>query len=100
MLRPELERRVEIGLEVGRALAGDAVDEVEREVVEARVAKGVERAPHVVRAGTPLQHGEQLRLEALGAERDARDAASRSAARERGRDRLGIRLHRHLVGGR
>ena len=96
MLRPECERRLEIAVEIGRALARDPVDEIEREVVEAGLAKRVEGAADVVRAGAPLEHREQLRLEALRAERDAGDAGLAQRPGERGRDRLRVRLHGHL----
>ena len=97
MLRPERDRRGEVGLEVGDGLAGNAVDEVEREVVEAGVAQVRERAANVVRLRAALERVQQMRLERLRTERDSRDARCAKRARELGRDRLGIRLDRHLL---
>ena len=37
VIRPELERLVEVAIEVGGALAGNPVDEVERDVVKAGI---------------------------------------------------------------
>ena len=75
MLRLQRERLAQVGVEVGGALAGDAVDQVEREVVEAGLPQDGERPPHVVGPRAPLEHLEQPWLEALRAERDARHAA-------------------------
>ena len=61
----------EVALEVGGALAGDPVDEIERDVVEPGITKKVHGTPDVVRRGAPLEHVEQVRLEALRTERDA-----------------------------
>ena len=74
MLRLERERLGEVALEVGGALARDPVDEVEREVVEAGLPERVHRAADVLRARAPLEHLQQVRLEALRAERHAVDA--------------------------
>ena len=73
MLRPERDRLGEIALEVVDALARDAVDQVERDVVEARVAERADRAADVVGARLALERLEQVGLEALRSERDAVD---------------------------
>ena len=74
MLRLERERFGQVGVEVGGALAGDPVDEIERDVVESGITETRDRAPDVVGRRLPLEHVEQVRLEALCAERDARHA--------------------------
>ena len=84
MLRLERERLAQVGVEVGGALAGDPVDEVERDVVEAGITEERERAPDVVGPRAPLEHLEQPRLEALRAERDARHAAVAQSAASSG----------------
>ena len=76
----ERDRLVEVALEVGGALARDPVDEIERDVVESGITKTVDGAPDGVRPRAPLERREQLRLEALRAERDAVTPA-RAAAR-------------------
>ena len=81
MLGLERERLGEVALEVGGALAGDAVDEVERDVVEAGITESATARADVLGAGAPLEHREQVRLEALRAERDAVDAVLARAAR-------------------
>ena len=96
MLRLERERVAEIGFEIGGALAGDPVDEVERDVVKSGITKMMHGASDVVRTGNALEHAEQLRLEGLRAERDARDAVRAQRARELRRHRLRVRLDRHL----
>ena len=99
MLGLERERLGEVGVEIGGALAGDAVDEIERDVVESGITERVHGPPDVVRRRLPLEHLEQVRLEALRAERDAGDAARAQELRELGRHRLRVRLDRHLLGG-
>src|SRR6185312_7734184 len=59
MLGPERDRVAEIRLEVGDGLAGNAVDEVEREVVEAGLAQVRERVPHVLGLRAALERFEQ-----------------------------------------
>ena len=66
----------EVAFEVGGALARDAVDEIERDVVESGITKNVDGAPDVVGSGNALEHVEQVRVEALRAERHAIDAVS------------------------
>ena len=78
MLGLERQRLGEVALEVGGALAGNAVDQVEREVVESRLAQ-TERHAHVVGLRVPLEHAEQVRVEALRAERHAVHTVSRSS---------------------
>ena len=60
----------------------------------------VERAPDGFRTGLPLERFEEMRLEALGAERDARHAVAAEQRRELGGDGLGVRLDRDLAGRR
>ena len=79
VLRLERERVAEVGLEVGGALAGDPVDEIERDVVKSGITEMMHGAPDVVRAGNTLEHLQQLRPEGLGAERNARHACARAA---------------------
>ncbi len=82
MLRAERERFRQVGLEVALGLARDPVEEVEREVVEARVSRNVANAPaHRLGPGPPLEHLEECRLEALRAERDAVHAGRTQALR-------------------
>ena len=59
MLRLERERLVEVGVEIGGALAGDAVDQIERDVVKAGSAESVTARRDVVRARPTLEHVEQ-----------------------------------------
>jgi hypothetical protein len=70
VLRPERERLAQVGVEVGGALAGDPVDEIERYVVNSGITKIVDRAPDVVGPRLPLEHLEQPRPEALCPQRD------------------------------
>ena len=55
VLRRERERVVQVGLEIGGALAGDPVDEVERDVVESGITKMMHRASDVVRTGNTFE---------------------------------------------
>ena len=96
VLRLEREGVAEVGLEIGGALAGNPVDEIERDVVKSGITKMMHGASDVVRTGNALEHAKQLRPERLGAERHARDAGAAQRARELGRHRLGIRLDRDL----
>ena len=81
VLRAERDRLCEISLEVGGALAGNPVQEIERDVVKSGITQMVERAADGLRAGPSLEHLEQVRLEALGAEGDARHAPVAAGAR-------------------
>jgi hypothetical protein len=58
VLRPESERLIDVGLEVGGSLARDSVDEIERDVVKSGITEMVKGAPDVVRAGAPFEHRE------------------------------------------
>src|SRR6185369_12912001 len=75
VLRIEGERLGEIALEVGGALAGDAVDEIERDVFKSGITKSVHGTADDFGRGRPLERREQVRREALGAQRDPVDAA-------------------------
>ena len=68
MVGAERDRLREIGGELRRRLAGDAVDEVEREVVEAGVAEVAERALDICGRRAALEHFEEVQLEGLRAE--------------------------------
>ena len=76
MLGLERERLGEVGVEVGGALAGDPVDEVERDVVESGITENVHRAADVVgparRSSTCRRRG----WKRLRAERHAIDTVS------------------------
>src|SRR3989475_13164232 len=72
VLRRERERLREITFQVGGALAGNPIENIERNVVKSDITKSMHRASDVIRSGPPLEHVEQLRLEALRSERDAR----------------------------
>ena len=100
MLRPERQRLVDVGGQIGGALAGDPVDEIERDVVKVGITESVDRASDVVRSRLPFEYGEQPRLEALRAERDARHALLAQQRRKPRRDRLGIGLDGHLLRAR
>ena len=76
MLRLERERLAEVGLEVGGALAGNPVDEVERDVVKSGITKNIDRAADVVGPCAALQHLQQPRLERLRAQRHTVDTVS------------------------
>ena len=71
VLRLERERVAEVRLQIGGALAGDPVDEIERDVVKSGIAKMMHGASDVVWLGNTLEHLEQSRPERLRAERDA-----------------------------
>ena len=100
MLGLERERLREVVLQLGGGLARDAVEEIERDVVESGITKSVHGAPDVVGAGPALEHLEQMWLEALGPERDTRDAGRAKEAGQILRHRLRVRLDRHLGGSR
>ena len=85
VLGPELERVRQVGLEIGGALAGDAVDEIEGDVVKSGITQMVERTPDGVRLDNTVENLQQPRAEALHAERHtihphARGACGRAPA--------------------
>ena len=96
MLRLEREGVTEVGGEIGGALAGNPVDEVERDVVKLGITKMMHGASDVVRSGNALEHAQQLRLEGLRAERDPGHAGGAQRVRELRGHRLRVRLDRHL----
>ena len=96
----ERQRVAQIAVEVGGALAGDPVQQVERDVVKIGITEMVERAPDSVRAGPPLEHLEQLGAEALRTERDTRHPMGAQKPGQLGRNGLRIGLDRHLRGRR
>ena len=100
MLGLEREGRRKVGIEVGGALSGDAVDEIERDVVESGVAESAHGTPDIVRGRLALEHLEEPRLEALRAERDPRHAARSKVTRDIDRNRLRVRLDGDLLRGR
>ncbi len=76
MLGLERESIGEVGVEVGGALAGDAVDEIERDVVKTGITETVHGAPDVFRACAALEHLQEPRLERLRAKRHTIDTVS------------------------
>ena len=70
MLGLERQRVGEVAVEIGDALTGDPVQEIERDVVESGITEKVHRSPDIVGPGPSLEDLEQVGLEALGAERD------------------------------
>jgi hypothetical protein len=76
VLRAEGEGLVQVAFEVGGALAGNPVEQVEREVVETTIAKMVERSADVVGPRVPLQYAQETGVERLRAYRHAVDAVS------------------------
>ena len=71
VVRVERERRVEVARQVGGALAGNPIDEVERDVVKTGITQSVERAPDVIGLRAAVEHVEQTWTEALRTKRDA-----------------------------
>ena len=96
VLGRERERLREIVIQVGGALARDAVDEVERDVVETGIAKSMHRTPDVVRPRPSLEHGQEPRREALGTDRHPGHLRIAELSGERRRHGLRVRLHGHL----
>ena len=97
VLGAERKRLAQVAIEVGGALAGDPVQQVERDVVKVGITKMVEGATDGIRTGAALQHLEQRGLEALRSERYAGDAASAQQVRELGSHCLRVRLDGHLL---
>ena len=88
VLRRERERFLDVELEGGGALAGDPVQEVERDVVKIGITQMVEGAADVIRPGAALEDLEEVWLEALGTERDTRHPRLTEKLGELRRDRL------------
>jgi hypothetical protein len=97
VLRAERDRGVEVARQIVGALARDAVDQVEREVVETGRSQGRDRGAYVGWRRAPLEHLEQVRLEALRTQRDTVDAVLAQECCELRGDGLRVRLDRHLV---
>ena len=76
MLGLERERFGEVGVEVGGALAGDPVQEVERDVVKSGITTNVDGATDVLGLRAALEHGKKRRLERLCAKRHTVDTVS------------------------
>ena len=100
VVRLELQRRVQVALEVGGALAGDPVDEVERDVVKLGITEMVDGTADVIRTGPPVEHLEEVGPEALRAQRNAGHTPVAQQRRELLGDRLRVCLDRHLGRGR
>src|SRR5207253_4339056 len=60
VLRLEREGVVEVGGEIGGALAGDPVDEIEGDVVKSGITEMMHGTPDVVRTGNALEHPQEL----------------------------------------
>ena len=100
VLGPELESVGEVGIEIGGGLAGNPVDEVERDVVKSGIAKMVEGPPDGVRLDNTVEDLQQVRPEALHAQRDSIHTLRAQHAGQLLRHGLGIRLDGHLARGR
>ncbi len=96
MLGLERQSVGEVGVEIGGALAGDPVQEIERDVAASGIAKSVHGPSDVVGRGAALEYGEQLRAEALCPERHAAHASGTKHLGQLGCDRLGVGLDRQL----
>jgi len=66
----------EVACEVGGGLARDAVDEVERDVVNSGIANKLHGAPDVVGRCAAFQHVQKVHVERLRANRHAIDTVS------------------------
>ncbi len=97
VLRFQREGFGQIEGEIGGALAGNAVDEIERDVVESGITESAHRPADVVRGRLPLERLEQMRPERLCAERDASHTRGTQRRHHLRRHRLGIRLDRQLT---
>src|SRR5262249_52425623 len=76
VLRLEREGLGEVGVEVGGALAGDAVEQVERDVVKSGITENVQGAADVFGLRSPLEDAQKARLEGLRAERHTIDTVA------------------------
>ena len=81
MLGAERERLVDVGVQAGGALAGDPVDEIERDVVESGITEMVEGSSDVGRTGNALEDLEQRRV-SLERRREAVEAQTAGLWRE------------------
>ena len=98
VLRLERQGLREIGVEVGGALARDAVDQVERDVVETGITKRRERRAGRRPAWPAVRAPRAGRGWKLCAPSETRlTPCSRRSARELRRDRLRVRLDRQLL---
>ena len=87
----------EVRVELGGALAGDPVDEIERDVVETGITESLHCAPDVVGTGNALQHFEQVRPKRLRAEGDAVHPMLAEQGCEGRRHGLRVGLDRQLL---
>ena len=92
MVGTERHGLLEVVVQLGGRLPGNAVDEIQRDVVEARLAVDGERAADIVGSRTPFERLEQVGLEGLSAQRDAGDPVLAEHRRQLGRDGLRVRL--------
>ena len=76
MLGLERERLGEVVVEVGGGLARDAVDEIERDVVETGITENVHGPADVLGLRAAFQHGQKGGVEALCAQRHSIDTVS------------------------
>ena len=90
----------EVAVEVGDRLARYAVDEIERDVVEAGLAQKADGTTDVVGRGLSLENVEQMWPEALHAERHARHAVRAQERRQLRGHRLRVGLDRDLLRAR
>ena len=81
MLGLERQGLGEVASEVGGLLARDAIDEIERDVVNSGITQTIDGAPDVVRLGNAIERREQTWRKGLRSQRDAIDAAGSEQAR-------------------
>ena len=96
MVRLEREQILEVRSKVGPLLARNPEDQVEVEALDARLPKHADRSRDLLRSGPPLEDVQQVRAEALGAERHTRHATLDQHSSLGRRDRLGVALDRDL----
>jgi len=97
VLGREVEGGSEVDVEIGGPLTRDAVDEIERDVVESGITEKVHGAPDDLGRRATLEHPEQIRPEALRAERDPGHTGCTKHRGHLARHRLRVRLDRELV---